>query len=273
MIWSNIHTHSSYSDGANTLEEMVQAALADGFVSLGFSEHAYAPYDTDCCIPEAEMPNYLAEMATLKAKYAGQIELYTGLEVDCYHPTSKKGLDFTIGSMHYIHDPVEDVYYSIDYLHEHFALARDHAAGGDIRRMAKLYYTTLLDFVEDDKPDVIGHLDLLVKLNGDGRYFDESSGWYRALLAETAERVAATGCIVEVNTGGIARGYRAEPYPSRELLSLLFQRKVPVMLNSDSHAVETLDFWFGEAAELLREVGYKAVCQLRGGRFVEVGLI
>lgn len=272
MSWSNIHSHSRYSDGENTLEEMVQAAIQKGFVSLGFSEHAYAPYDTECCMTQEDIPRYFAEAAQIKTKYAGQIELYTGLEVDAYTPADKTGLDFTIGSVHYIHDPAEDVYYSIDYRHEHFMQARDRAAGGDIRRLVQIYYTTLLDFARTYRPDVIGHLDLITKLNGDGRYFDEDSGWYRAQLVEVAEQVAETGCIVEVNTGGIARGYRPEPYPSRELLALLLARDVPVMLNSDAHTAQNLDYWFPQAVDLLREVGYRSVRQLRGGGFVEVGL-
>ena len=45
LITSNPHTHSTYVDGKNTLEEMIEAALSLGFNALGFSEHARQTVD------------------------------------------------------------------------------------------------------------------------------------------------------------------------------------------------------------------------------------
>lgn len=269
---SNIHCHSVYSDGANTLEEMVLAAIGKGFVSLGFSEHAWTPYDGDCCIPKEDVPRYMAEAAALKEKYAGKIELYIGFELDSFEHTPKEALDFTIASSHYMYDGRAGAYYTIDYKTENFEKARDLIAGGDIRRMLAMYFDQLVGFARAYNPDVIGHLDLITKLNGGGRYWDEGSGWYRALMEKTAQRIAATGCIVEVNTGGITRGYKSGPYPSRELLGMLCALETPVLLSSDAHTAKTLDFWFDEAEALLRDVGYYSVKQLRGGKFVDVEL-
>ena len=39
----NLHTHTTYCDGKNTAEEMVQKAIELGFKSLGFSGHAPMP--------------------------------------------------------------------------------------------------------------------------------------------------------------------------------------------------------------------------------------
>ena len=38
MIKQNLHCHTSYDDGANTPEEMVQAALKYGLTSLGITQ-------------------------------------------------------------------------------------------------------------------------------------------------------------------------------------------------------------------------------------------
>ena len=38
---SNLHTHTKFCDGSNTAEELVEEAIDKGFVSLGFSAHAY----------------------------------------------------------------------------------------------------------------------------------------------------------------------------------------------------------------------------------------
>ena len=67
---SNIHAHSSFSDGHNSCEEMVQAALARGFVSFGLSDHGYAPHDV-CSMSREGEARYRAEVRRLQQKYAG----------------------------------------------------------------------------------------------------------------------------------------------------------------------------------------------------------
>lgn len=269
---SNIHCHTRFSDGQCTMEEMVQSAVRKGFVSLGFSEHAWAPYDGVVCIKQEDLPRYHSEFARLREQYAGQIELYLGLETDCYHVTPRDGLDYLIGAAHYLYDAGADAYYTVDYQPESFEKARDLIAGGDVREMLRLYFDHLLTYVERNGTEIIGHLDLVTKLNDRHHYFDQQSAWYRRLIGEVADRAAASGRIVEVNTGGIARGYKTEPYPSRELLGLLRELNVPVLLSSDAHSAENLDFWFDEAEDLLRKAGYRAVKQLRGGAFVDTEL-
>ena len=41
----NLHTHSIYCDGNDTLEEMVQTAIRKHFDILGFSGHGHVEYD------------------------------------------------------------------------------------------------------------------------------------------------------------------------------------------------------------------------------------
>lgn len=269
---SNLHCHSLYSDGNDTLEEMVKAAIAKGFVSLGFSEHAYAPYDPDCCIKQDDIQRYYRDVAELKRKYGDRLEIYLGFESDYFLPAAKEELDFTIGSVHYLHDEAADAYYNIDYLPEMFEKCRDLIAGGDIRRMVSIYFDQVADMAETYRPDIVGHMDLIVKLNRGGRYFDEGGDWYRQIAGDAAERIAKTGCIVEVNTGAIQRGYRDTPYPSAWLLGRLRELGAPVTISSDAHSAEALDFWFEEAVRLLKSAGYCSAKQLRNGRFIDVEL-
>ena len=49
MILSNPHTHSDYVDGKSPARDSVEQALKLGFVSLGFSEHAYQPVIDPTC--------------------------------------------------------------------------------------------------------------------------------------------------------------------------------------------------------------------------------
>lgn len=270
MIRQNLHTHSRFSDGENTCEEIILAAIEKGFTGIGFSEHAYTPYDSECCIKKENIPAYFAEAQRLKLKYAGIIDVFLGFELDADCHTEMAGLDYTIGSKHYFFNEATGEYYNIDYKHDIFQKALGLVAGGDIERMARMYYDGLCRMLETEKPDIAGHIDLITKLNADGRYFDTKAAWYVRVLDETAACIARTGCIVEVNTGGIYRGATTVPYPAPEFLARLFDLGVPVTVSSDSHNVKSLDFWFAEAESLLRKTGYRSVKALTAKGFVDV---
>lgn len=269
MIKQNLHTHSTFSDGANSPEELVLSAIEKGFTGLGFSEHAYAPYDADCCIKENQIPEYLAEIARLKQKYKGRLEIFVGFECDSYYNTPKDGLDFTIGSSHYVFDEKNAENFSIDYKPEVFERALKNVADGDIKRFLEIYYGNVTGFALEYKPDIIGHLDLVKKLNVNNRYFDPKSAWYVRMLGDVCEKIVKSGCIVEVNTGGISRGYLDEPYPSAEILGILYELNVPVTISSDAHDVSGLDCRFDEVERLLGKIGFKSVRQLTSTGFAD----
>jgi histidinol-phosphatase (PHP family) len=255
------------------MEEMVLAAIDKGFAYLGFSEHGYTDYDGECCIKRENIPAYFTEARRLKVAYADKIELYAGFENDYYETYPKAEQDFTIGSVHYLRDEIgyQNIF-TIDYTHSQFEGALNETAGGDIRQLVAKYYDMIAGLAESYRPDIIGHLDLIIKLNADGRYFDENSDWYRSVVTTCCKRIAATDCIVELNTGGIRRGYRTEPYPAKWTLELLRDLHVPVTISSDAHSADALDFWFDEAEQLLRNCGFKSVRQLERGRWIDVEL-
>ena len=58
MILSSYHTHSKYSDGKNTLEEMVLSAIEKGCAEIGFSDHAPMMFDCDWSAKAEEIENY-----------------------------------------------------------------------------------------------------------------------------------------------------------------------------------------------------------------------
>ena len=51
---SCVHTHTHFCDGKDAPEALVLEALDRGFVSLGFSGHGWAEYDTAAMTPEHE---------------------------------------------------------------------------------------------------------------------------------------------------------------------------------------------------------------------------
>jgi len=113
--------------------------------------------------------------------------------------------------------------------------------------------------VRHDPPDIIGHLDLIKKLNKGNCFFDETQTWYKEIVAETIEVIANSSCIVEVNTRGFYQGKTEEFYPSKWILEMCFAKNIPVTISSDAHHFTELENNFGKVAELLLSIGYEGV--------------
>jgi histidinol-phosphatase (PHP family) len=80
-----------------------------------------------------------------------------------------------------------------------------------------------------------------------------------------------TGVAYEINTAGLRKDCR-ELYPARQFAALAREAGVPVLINSDAHAVSELGAGYAEAVALLREVGYTEVVRYEEGRRVSVPL-
>ena len=117
MNLTNYHSHSLYCDGRANMEDFIRFALSEGFTSYGFSSHAPLPFPTAWTMEWDCMDDYLAEFRRLKAKYAGQIELYIGLEIDYLNEESNPSvarfrelpLDYRIGSVHLLYNDKGEV--------------------------------------------------------------------------------------------------------------------------------------------------------------------
>ena len=128
QLRANAHTHTVYCDGKNTPEEMVQAALERGFVSLGFTIHGWTPYEPAPVSLESEVA-YRAELARLREKYRGQIEILIGAERDAHYERDFSRYEYLIDSTHWI---VQDgAYIGVDYSEEIMRDAVREHFGGD----------------------------------------------------------------------------------------------------------------------------------------------
>lgn len=264
---TNFHTHTLLCDGNSTPEEVVQSAIQKGFSALGFSGHGYAPYDLRCCIKDTDA--YIREVERLKAAYQDELQIYLGVEEDIFSPVDRRRFDYIIGSSHYF--CVEGQYYSIDSNHEAFKRCLA-LFGEDPLRLAETYYSAFCAYIEQRKPDIIGHFDLITKFDelGDSRFLQNEA--YRKLAQGYLLQAAKSGCIFEVNTGAIARGLRTTPYPSADLLHLLKKLDAPLILSADSHHRDALDFGFAEAKHYLREIGFRKLLTLQQNGFTAYDL-
>jgi histidinol-phosphatase (PHP family) len=276
MQKSTFHAHSRFDDGQLDLEDYVRSALDRNFTVLGFSAHAPVYFETEWNMKPELMDEYVALAGSLKDKYRDRIQIYTGLEADFYAGCADwrnlPGIDYTIGAIHFMQNPDSGRYLAFDGNRREFEENLEENFNGDAKLLVKGYYGLVREMLLKMPPNILAHLDVIRKNNAGGRYFDEDEEWYREEVMKTLDVIALTRTILEVNTGGISRGYVTEPYPSRWILENCLALDIPVMVNSDTHHPDTIDFYFDETYELLRDIGFKSQRILYDGEWRDVGL-
>ncbi len=268
----NLHTHSSFGDGAETPEEIIERAIALGFDSIGFSEHSYFKHSTYFANRSDNTSEYRTEIHRLKEKYNDSFPVFCGLEVELYSDTELSGFDYLIGSVHYL--KVGDEYVGFDVREPaRVKEAIDRCFDGSGIEFAKAYYKTVAELPSRADFDIIGHFDLLTKHREIEALIDTSSKEYRWAAIEAAEALSGRIPYFEVNTGGVARGYRDFPYPSAELTRELKRLGFGAVISSDAHKTDTLDFGFEDAERLLLSCGFKERYILTDNGFVGVEIM
>ncbi|MDO4866275.1 MAG: histidinol-phosphatase [Clostridia bacterium] len=266
---SNVHSHTTFSDGRDSAEDMVRAALALGFHTLGFSEHGCADYD-DSAMPACRETEYRTEVLRLRSEYAGRIELLLGCEHDWLAPPSPYGYDYTIESVHYVRK--DGALWSVDWTREKLVAAAREFYGGDFYRLCRDYFRTVCESIEGTNADILGHIELVMKFNEARDLFDDADPRYLGPALECAELAARSGRLVEINTGAIAKGYRTQPYPGPAMLKRVRECGGRVILSSDCHNSDYLDCGFAGAVELARACGFKTAWEYQGATPVEYPL-
>lgn len=271
MYKQNLHTHTTYTDGKNTPEELIEVALARGFDSIGFSEHTFNKYSgASNQLTEEKTERYKREIASLKEKYRGRLDIFCGLEYEFYSEVPKDGYDYLIGSVHYLE--CGGGVFGFDRNLEATLAYVQNNFGGDGMEFAKKYYETVARLPERGSFDIIGHFDLITKNNEKGEFIDTSSKQYIDFGLEAIHSLKGKIPLFEVNTGAIAREYRTAPYPQMEFLREFKSCGFGAVISSDCHNKSFLDCYFNESRDLLISAGFNSIWILTDGGFKEIGL-
>lgn len=268
-VLSNAHCHTTWCDGQNSTEEMIQAAIDLGFVSLGFSVHGWTPYEP-CGITLEREGLYRQELHALREKYRGKIEIIIGAERDSGYVRDFSGFEYIIDSTHVIEKNGE--IHFVDWSAEKTADFIHRQFGDDPYAYAQAYYARESALCARSDALFIGHVDLLTKFNEDGRFFDERDSRYLKPAMEAIEIAVRRGLPLEMNTGAISRGYRTTPYPSPHLLKAIHDLGGEIIINSDAHSAAALSTGFDQCLALARSVGFDHILYLREKGLEEVGI-
>jgi histidinol-phosphatase (PHP family) len=279
-MWTNYHSHSSFSDGSNEPEAYVLKALEKGMRAYGFSCHAPIPFEQNWCLRPEKLIPYLHTIRDLKEKYKSQIEIYAGLEID-YIPGKLSVhnfsglddmLDYTICSVHYLDYFPDGTACNIDGRPEEFRKGLQSIWNSQAQTAVKRYFSLVQEMLANAAPTIVGHIDKIRMHNKTNPLFDESEDWYLEEAMKTLMVLKKSGSILEINSRGIYKGGFIDPYPSRWWIVEAAKLNIPVTISSDAHRPEEITNKFEEVANLLIHCGYKEQTVMLQGKWQPIPL-
>lgn len=257
---ADYHTHTSYSDGESSVEELVERAIDLGLPEIGITDHL-APSSLaaaeEYAIPASRLGAYVADVRAVAARHP-EITVLLGVEAE-YVPEHERELsellaahpfDYVLGAVHYIDG------FSFD----------DEGAGEDPRwsRAGEIFrrnYELLAQAARSGLFDVFAHLDY-VTLWGHPAGENVGAAEQAALAA-----IAASGAAIEINTGGVVEP-QPTMYPSARLLQMARVLGAPLVLGSDAHDTGAVGAMFSEGVARARQAGYGSWLRLSDRRQV-----
>ena len=201
-IRGDLHSHTTLSDGRNSLEEMAEAARDRGYAYLALTDHSATHGFGDHVTDEMLWERVEEVRAWNKGKRG--FRLLVGSEINI-------GLD---GSLDYPDDLLEELDWIVASVHTAFSVSEKEMTG------------RVLAAIENPYVDCIGHLT--------GRLIGRREP-YGIDVEAVAEAAARTGTMLEINGNPNRRDL------SEQHARLAVDAGATIVLNTDAHGVETLD--------------------------------
>jgi len=227
-VKGDLHSHTTLSDGRDTLEEMAEAARARGYAYLAVTDHS-ASHGFGDHVTAERLRRRIEEVRAWNEGKRG-FRLLAGSEVNI-------GLD---GSLDYPDDLVAALDWVVASVHTSFSIPEDEMTA------------RVLAAIENPDVDCIGHLT--------GRLIGRREP-YAIDVEAVFEAAARTGTMIEINGNPNRRDL------SEQHARLAAEAGVTIVLNTDAHGAETLDFMAYAVATARRAWLTKAdVANTRGWR-------
>jgi DNA polymerase (family 10) len=198
-----LHAHSTWSDGHNSIREMVEACLQRGFTYLGLSDHSKAAAYAGGLNEEA-LKRQHEEIDQLNQEYKGRIRILKGIECDILKDGA---LDFS-----------DEVLATLDFvvasIHSQFTLSQEEQTRRMLRAIANPYV------------DIVGHPTGRLLLNREGYALD---------LDAVIDAAAEHGVCIEIN----AHPSRLDL--DWRYLHRARDKGIKIPINPDAHSTDGID--------------------------------
>jgi histidinol-phosphatase (PHP family) len=257
------HLHSTCStDGISTIAQYCRRAAEQGFVEIGFCEHAdFDPRDRSYGFFDyALFRRQIEAQQRATMGYGDSPAIRAAVEVTYQASREEairaflkgKELDYVIGSVHLVEDGREWAMVSEEGRCEHYFARRS------VREAYQPYFAEVRRAVESGLFDFIGHLDL-VKRYGVRYYGPFDLSLFAAEVCAILELAVERGVGLEINTSGLRQAPH-ETYPGLEVLKWYRELGGQILtIGSDAHSVEDLGKGIAKALGLAREAGFETI--------------
>ena len=247
------------------LGAVVERAIALGFSHYGLSEHAPRYRREDMFDDEADLEPedtstmfqaYVTEAEALRAAHGDRIELLVGFETEHLPPEgwreqmrelrARNGFEYAVGSVHDVAGRC------IDFTPEKTADVARSCGGREAMQLR--YFDQVTELVSHLRPEIVGHIDLIRKFDGEARF----NSIVMNKIESTLEAVRAVGAVLDVNARAHRRGF-GPVYPLPEILTLAKGMGIGVTLGDDSHGPQDVGVGLDECLRAIGEAGYEEV--------------
>jgi DNA polymerase (family 10) len=201
-IKGDLHSHTTLSDGRNTLAEMAEAGRDRGYAYMAITDHSASHGFGDHVTPE-RLWERIEEISAWNRGKKG-FRLLAGSEINI-------GLD---GTLDYPDDLVEALDWVVASVHTSFSVSAPEMTA------------RVIEAIENPQVNCIGHLT--------GRLIGRREP-YGIDVEAVAEAAARTGTMIEINGNPNRRDL------SDRHARLAVDAGVTIVINTDAHGVDTLD--------------------------------
>jgi histidinol-phosphatase (PHP family) len=265
---ADYHTHTFLCGHATGKpEEYLATAERKGISEFGVSDHVPWPegFDTGARMSADKFARYMSIIDDLRES-RGNVRVLRGIEIDWVpgrmDEVARKlagyGLDYIIGSVHYVHGlPFDNPVFIHKWREPEIA-----------DKIWNSYAAEMVEFINQADFDVIGHIDLPKKFG----IYPSNLDFFYDKMHEVFELAASRDIAVEINTAGLRKDVK-EIYPSRDILKIAYSKGVRLCFGSDAHAPGEVGYAFDKALALAASVGYTEMVafEKRERRTVKIG--
>lgn len=268
------HIHSCYSsDGHSSLGDICSAAVDKGLRGIAVCDHAnirsFAKHN-----PYERMKNCIAELSTMKTKYAGKLEVFQGIEIGEYLDDVQKvysllaltDYDIVLSSVHYV------TFEEWTNVTSSRICFDDSVSNAKVKAFVSAYFHDMKKMTQQADFDVLTHLTYIFRyVNGKYRrgldpmdYLQDIRGIFEIII----HREIA----LEVNTSELGTAYNLL-MPTTDFIGVYRDMGGKLItLGSDAHRHERIGNEFERTKSILRELGFKTYNYYRERKCMEVGL-
>lgn len=202
-IKGDLHMHTTWSDGAYSLSEMVEACIAKGYEYMVITDHGQFLKVANG-LTEERIRKQQEEIRALNAQYA-EIEILSGIEMDILPD----------GSLDFDDSLLQDLDFVIASIHSSFSQSEEEI----MKRLRTACENPYVHLIAHPTGRVIGRRD-----------------GYNVNVEALIELAAETGTALELNANPQRLDLTAK------YLELAKERDVPIAINTDAHDTKHLDF-------------------------------